>query len=92
MLCHVADPMFLGFTSEEQLEIGTKVIEKRPNESIGVMVLQNDKPAVLEYTELPPNLSHLTAGSILNHIYTLDSLKVICDDPTLNSKYHKAIN
>ena len=91
MLCHVADPMFLGFTAEEQLDIGTKVIEKRPNESIGVMVLNNGKPAVIEYTELPSSLSHLTAGSILNHVYTLKSLKVICDDTSLNSKYHKAI-
>lgn len=91
MLCHVADPMFLGFTAEKQLEIAHKAIEKRPDENVGVIVLENGKPAVIEYTELPESLGHLTAGNILNHVYSMDSLKTICSDESLNERYHQAI-
>lgn len=49
----LADPSFLGFAALEKKKITSKFVKKvHANEKVGVHVLQNGKPAIVEYTEI----------------------------------------
>ncbi|MGO4348152.1 UTP--glucose-1-phosphate uridylyltransferase [Paenibacillus sp. MCAF9] len=53
-LIKVADPAFIGLAASRNQMVATKVIEKTDvDEKIGVLCLKNDRPAVLEYNEIP---------------------------------------
>ncbi|SFJ90671.1 UTP--glucose-1-phosphate uridylyltransferase [Thermoflavimicrobium dichotomicum] len=56
-LIKVADPGFIGYSHVKGHPIASKVIEKRnPDEKVGLFVLKNGRPSVIEYTELPENI------------------------------------
>lgn len=89
-LVRVADPIFLGCCIESNADCGVKVVKKtNPAESVGVVALKDGKYNVVEYSEIPRELSEqrdggdeqqtgdLTyrAANIANHFYTLDFLK-----------------
>lgn len=85
-LVRVADPIFLGYCIQSKADCGVKVVKKTdPSESVGVVALRNGKYGVVEYSEIPKQLSEqrdeasgdLTyrAANIANHFYTLDFLK-----------------
>jgi len=53
ILVKIADPIFLGFCIENDLEIASKVVPKaNPTERVGVLALRNDRYTVLEYSEI----------------------------------------
>jgi UDP-N-acetylglucosamine/UDP-N-acetylgalactosamine diphosphorylase len=78
-LVQVCDPAFLGLHRQAEAEISFKVIEKvRPDEKLGVVVLVDGRPQVIEYSDLPAELAErrapdgsleLWAGSIAVHIF-----------------------
>jgi UDP-N-acetylglucosamine/UDP-N-acetylgalactosamine diphosphorylase len=56
-LVRAPDPLFVGFHRRERSEISSKVIEKAyPEEKLGVIALVRDKPCVIEYSDVDPQL------------------------------------
>lgn len=88
-LVRVADPMFIGFAASKDVDIATKVVRKRSaNESVGLILLKNGKPDVVEYSEIDsataeakdpkqPNILKYRAANIVNHYYSFRFLETI---------------
>ncbi|KAL9104525.1 MAG: hypothetical protein Q9163_000556 [Psora crenata] len=88
-LVKVADPVFLGFAAYKDVDIATKVVRKRSaKESVGLILLKNGKPDVVEYSEIDdsaaeakdpkqPDLLKFRAANIVNHYYSFRFLETI---------------
>ncbi len=54
-LVKIADPIFLGLHRQEGAEISTKVVRRQnPEEKVGIYGMVNNKPAIVEYSDFPP--------------------------------------
>lgn len=85
----VADPVFLGFSASKDVDIATKVVRKRnAKESVGLILLKNGKPDVVEYSEIDtttaeakdpkqPDILKFRAANIVNHYYSFRFLETI---------------
>lgn len=81
-LVRVADPVFIGFAASKDVDIATKVVRKRnAAESVGLILLKNGKPDVVEYSEIDketaeakdpkqPDVLKFRAANIVNHYYS----------------------
>ncbi|KAI0203533.1 nucleotide-diphospho-sugar transferase [Astrocystis sublimbata] len=81
-LAKVADPVFIGFAAEKQVQIATKVVRKRnATESVGLILSKNGRPDVVEYSEIDAataeaedprqkGLLKFRAANIVNHYYS----------------------
>ena len=90
-LVKVADPVFIGFAASKDVDIATKVVRKRnAKESVGLILLKNGKPDVVEYSEIDsqtaetkdakqPELLKFRAANIVNHYYSFRFLESIED-------------
>lgn len=90
-LVRVADPVFIGFAASKDVDIATKVVRKRnAAESVGLIVLKNGKPDVVEYSEIDkataeakdpenPDVLKFRAGNIVNHYYSYRFLETITE-------------
>ncbi|KAH9842124.1 UDP-N-acetylglucosamine pyrophosphorylase-like [Teratosphaeria destructans] len=90
-LVRVADPTFIGFSAEKDVDIATKVVRKRnAKESVGLILQKNGKPDVVEYSEIDAataeakdskdsNLLKFRAANIVNHYYSFRFLQSIPD-------------
>lgn len=86
-LVKVADPVFLGFSAARDVDIATKVVRKREaSESVGLIVLKDDKPDVVEYSEINKGMAEAKdtqdrlkyrAANIVNHYYSFRFLETI---------------
>lgn len=88
-LVKVADPLFIGFSASKDVDIATKVVRKRnATESVGLIILKNGKPDVVEYSEIDketaeakdpkhPDLLKFRAANIVNHYYSFRFLESI---------------
>lgn len=88
-LVKVADPVFIGFAAEKDVDIATKCVRKRnATESVGLILLKNGKPDVVEYSEIDketaeakdpkqPDVLKFRAGNIVNHYYSFRFLESI---------------
>lgn len=88
-LVKVADPVFIGFSAEKNVDIATKVVRKRSaTESVGLILLKNGKPGVVEYSEIDketaeakdpkqPSILKFRAANIVNHYYSFRFLESI---------------
>ncbi|KAI9744538.1 MAG: UDP-N-acetylglucosamine pyrophosphorylase [Claussenomyces sp. TS43310] len=88
-LVKVADPVFLGFSAAKQVDIATKVVRKRnATEPVGLILLKNGKPDVVEYSEIDketaeakdpkqPSVLKFRAANIVNHYYSFRFLESI---------------
>ncbi|KFY39085.1 hypothetical protein V495_06163 [Pseudogymnoascus sp. VKM F-4514 (FW-929)] len=88
-LAKVADPVFIGFSASKNVSIATKVVRKRnATESVGLIVLKNGKPDVVEYSEIDkataeakdpkqPDVLKFRAANIVNHYYSFSFLETI---------------
>jgi UDP-N-acetylglucosamine/UDP-N-acetylgalactosamine diphosphorylase len=84
-LLRVVDPDFIGRIWTGGTAIATKVVRKeRPEQKLGLVVRLDGRPAIVEYTEAPPERSaqrdpdgRLTyrLGSIAAHAFRLDFLR-----------------
>ncbi|PKI82911.1 hypothetical protein MVES1_003617 [Malassezia vespertilionis] len=83
-LVRVGDPVFIGVCVEKQVPTGVKVVQKtEPGEAVGVVARKNGKFSVVEYSEIPTELSEakdahgqllLRDANIANHFYTTEFL------------------
>jgi UDP-N-acetylglucosamine/UDP-N-acetylgalactosamine diphosphorylase len=88
-LVKVADPVFIGFSAELDVDIATKVVRKRnATESVGLILSRNGKPDVVEYSEIDkataeaedpkqPGVLKFRAANIVNHYYSFRFLDTI---------------
>ncbi len=98
-LAKIADPAFLGLHRQADAEVSFKVVERlSPDEKMGVVVLANGHPQVIEYSDLSPELAarrapeghlDLWAGSIAVHLLERSFIERILDGHQL--PYHRAI-
>ncbi|KAK6747003.1 hypothetical protein RB195_000320 [Necator americanus] len=98
ILCKVADPHMLGFFIEHGADVVTKTILKQPGELVGSVCLDKGVPRVTEYSELGAELAErkaddgrllFCAGSIANHLYSLEFLESFCNN-SFYLPYHRA--
>lgn len=93
-LIQIADPAFVGIAARSAHPVATKVIPKRnPEEKIGISCLNDDRPAVLEYSEIPPQLKASTdpglqLGNISIHLFRYDFIE---EHSTAELPYHIAL-
>ena len=89
VLQKIADPVFIGATLMNNMQIGAKVIKKvDPYEKVGVMCKRNGKPSIVEYIDLTEDMALATYengerqynfGVILNYLFSVELLYKIKD-------------
>ncbi|SHH71861.1 UDP-N-acetylglucosamine/UDP-N-acetylgalactosaminediphosphorylase [Clostridium collagenovorans DSM 3089] len=98
MLVKVADPYFIGFTIKSGLDCSSKSVKRLdPEENGGVFCYRNNKPSILEYTEIDDEIKYSVDDNgelkyndlnILCHMIKLDALENIAKEEL---PYHRAI-
>lgn len=84
VLQRIADPCFIGATILSRCSAGGKVVAKAaPDERVGVLCLENDRPSIVEYYEMteemrtrrePDGRLSYNYGVILNYLFRVDTL------------------
>ena len=92
------DTLLIGITKNKGTQIGTRTVLKRnPQEKVGVLCRQNNKVRVIEYTELPKEISEITdddgellygESHIMCNLFSIDAIKK-CSTKAL--EYHVAV-
>jgi UDP-N-acetylglucosamine/UDP-N-acetylgalactosamine diphosphorylase len=100
-LVEVADPVFIGLHELEHADVSVKVCAKRnPEEKIGVVAIRDDKPCIIEYSELTPEQMaeqgddgrlRFLYGSVAIHVFSVEFLKQIAKRRMLLHLAHKQV-
>lgn len=87
VLQRIADPVFVGASVIEGVDVGAKVVRKAaPDEKVGVMCLEDGKPSIVEYYELSEEMAQAkddrgepayNFGVILNYLFSVKALDEI---------------
>lgn len=90
VLQRILDPCFVGATVLEDVSVGAKVVRKAtPDEKVGVLCLEDDRPSIVEYFELSDAMMNekdesgepaYNYGVILNYLFRLSELPSVADD------------
>ena len=90
VLQRICDPVFVGATSLAKVSVGAKVVKKAaPDEKVGVICLEDDKPSIVEYYELSDEMMNAkddkgdpayNFGVILNYLFHAPELAAVTDD------------
>ena len=98
-ILNMVDPILLGLTVSDGNKIGSKSVVKRsPQERVGVFCKKNNKPAVIEYTELPTEMANeldedgeLLFGEshIMCNLYSIEALDIISKNQLPYHSAHK---
>jgi UDP-N-acetylglucosamine/UDP-N-acetylgalactosamine diphosphorylase len=98
-LVRVADPAFIGLHRDASAELSFKVVERlSPDEKLGVVVMIDGRPQVIEYSDLSPELAarrvlegqlELWAGSIAVHVLERAFIERLVAQHRL--PYHRAV-
>lgn len=92
VLVKVCDPFFMGaLACANDQKSASKVVAKRSaEEKVGIFAFREDKPGVIEYSDLPPALrdmrgpdGHLVfdGGNIAVHLFRLEALRQLEHQP-----------
>lgn len=97
ILVNFVDEVFLGGTIESKLDIASKsVLKQNPNEKVGLICNKNNKPCVIEYTEIPDNMLNskktngelmLSEANIVSNLFSIHLLEKLVNVPL---PYHVA--
>lgn len=89
VLQKIADPLFIGATINSGCVSGAKVVRKAaPDEKVGVLCLEDGKPAIVEYYEMTDEIRNLKKengdllynfGVTLNYLFNIYNLEKILD-------------
>ncbi|NHN33987.1 UTP--glucose-1-phosphate uridylyltransferase [Paenibacillus agricola] len=100
-LIQVADPKFVGVAAHFNHPIATKVVDKAsPEEKVGIICMNKNRPAVIEYTDLPEPLMHKRddqgklvygLGNISIHVFRRDWIEQQLGSDLPYHKAHKKI-
>lgn len=87
VLQRINDPTWIGAVIDSGCDCGGKVVRKAdPQERVGVLCLEDEKPSIVEYYEMTDDMIHLkdengnllyNFGVILNYMFRLDKLEDI---------------
>ena len=87
VLQRIADPVFVGASVIEGVDVGAKVVRKAaPDEKVGVMCLEDGRPSIVEYYELSEEMAQAkddrgepayNFGVILNYLFSVKALDEI---------------
>ena len=101
-ILNMCDPILIGLTIDEKNEIASKsVVKANPHEKVGVFCKKDNKPAVIEYTELPEQLAEETdeegellygESHIMCNLYSLNALEKIANQSLPYHSAHKKTN
>lgn len=92
------DPLFLGLTLANNMEIGSKsIFKKEPLEKTAVYCKKNGKPSILDYDDITLELSEskisntntylYREANMLSHIMSLNAIEKV---KNIELKYHRA--
>lgn len=97
ILLKIVDPILVGATiSENNLIASKSVVKAYPEERAGVFCKINNKPRVIEYSEMTPEMCKKTDANgelvfgeinILSHLYNIKALEKLSEK---KMPYHKA--
>ncbi len=100
-LVNMADPVFIGYTYYSKMPTASKVVAKaNPEEKVGLLVLNNGRPGVMEYSDMPEELLQqkdsrgnllYNNGNIAIHLFSLEFLLENSEIPLPFHKAHKKI-
>ncbi|MBF0433571.1 MAG: UDPGP type 1 family protein [Fibrobacteria bacterium] len=100
-LIKMMDPLFIGYTIASGQQIGCKVVEKmNPEEKVGLLMLENGKPKVIEYSDMPGDLLFeknarnrlkFSNGNIMMHLFKVDFIEQFGKERLPYHRAHKAI-
>lgn len=100
VLSRLADPVFIGFAISHGFQLATKAVRKRDaHEPVGLIATRDNRPCVIEYSEISTELAESTteegllqfrAANIVNHYYHIDLLAKSLDQWCDNIPYHVA--
>ncbi len=103
-LAGVADPVFLGLhaaAEDSSGEFSSKMVAKaEPGEKVGVFCSVNGRVEVIEYSDLPEQLSsqlesdgsiRFNAGNIAIHALGVPFIEKLATDPAFELPFHRAI-
>ena len=101
VLCHVAEPVFLGYCASKRADCAAKTVPKRdPHEPVGVLALADGKPAVVEYSEISREMAEATdpasgrllfgAAHICVNYFSLPFLRDFCERKLATLPLHVA--
>lgn len=85
VLQKICDPSFIGATILKRCNCGAKVVKKAcAEEKVGVLCLENNKPAIVEYYEMPDELKNkkqkgelvFRYGVTLNYLFNVRDLNL----------------
>jgi UDP-N-acetylglucosamine/UDP-N-acetylgalactosamine diphosphorylase len=98
-LAKIVDPAFLGLHRPAEAEMSFKIVERlSPEEKLGVVVLADGRPQVIEYSDLSPELAarrapegnmELWAGSIAIHLLEVSFIERLLAEHRM--PFHRAI-
>ncbi len=98
VLLDMVDTTFMGIVANSNKQIAAKTVAKiAPEERVGVFCKKNGKPGVIEYTELPEEMSVLRniegdlkygESNIMANMYSIDAIEKIS---TEKLRYHYAV-
>lgn len=96
-LLNMCDPMLIGLTIKQKNQIASKSVAKKDStERVGVFCKIDKAPSVIEYSELPKEMSELRdkngellfgEAHIMCNLFSIDALEKIADK---NLAYHVA--
>jgi UDP-N-acetylglucosamine/UDP-N-acetylgalactosamine diphosphorylase len=95
------DPLFIGLHALDKAEMSAKMLSKsHAKEKVGCFCLQDGKVSVIEYSDMPEQLSELRnddgslafkAGSIAIHIISVPFIDRLTSGSDAQLPYHRAI-
>lgn len=90
VLQRICDPCFVGATVLSNVSVGAKVVRKAaPDEKVGVMCLEDNRPSIVEYYELSEDMMNAkdengdpayNYGVILNYLFRVSELNDVADN------------
>lgn len=96
-LTKVADTFFLGYAINSGKDVASKVVKKAsPEEKVGILCYKDNRPAIVEYSELSYEHTHAIdlkgnlvydSANILNHLIKIDLIEKYLDN---SLEYHIA--
>lgn len=99
-LVYIFDPLFIGLHSRTDSEVSCRGLEKTgPNEKLGNFCLINDKIEIVEYSDMPGELSAaktqagdllFRVGSPAIHIFSRSFVENLTENSQLNLPFHRA--